>query len=383
MDDLIRVAMNARPTLDSSDHDSVIEALNEGLLGRGPQGEAFEKELGDYLQAPDVVTVASGTVALQLALMAAGVGPGDEVGVPSFTFCASIQAIIAIGAKPIFIDNAPSSLALDVDDVLRALTPQTRAVMPVHYAGRHVDLSPIMPELDRRGVAVIADAAHSFGSVRADGSPMTAGAEWVCFSFDAIKNITCGEGGAIIPPKSQSGAAPRLLRALGVDRENTDIRRGDYIVTMHGIRAHLAEMNAALGRSQLARFDRTAADRRRAWHEYRRRLQAIEGANIYDVDIDHTVPFNCAVTVDPALRDDLVQALRARGIGVGRHYPVNHRQPAFQVYDTRPLPNAEWAGAAVLTLPFGPDMTRQQITIVCDALAQELLDQQHIRSRVA
>lgn len=154
-------------------------------------------------------------------------------------------------------------------------------------------------------------------------------------------------------------------------------------MTTHGVRAHLAEMNAALGRSQLARFNRTAADRRHVWREYEAHLDGIVGADIYDVDIDNTVPFNCAVTVDNTIRDDLVQALRNRGIGVGRHYPANHRQPAFQAYDNRPLPHAEWAASAVFTLPFGPDMTRQQVTIVCDALAEELHRLQHLHQRVA
>ncbi|MGY4719602.1 DegT/DnrJ/EryC1/StrS family aminotransferase [Naumannella cuiyingiana] len=372
MNDLDRVAMNAAPWLAPADFDSVIEAMKEGLLGRGPQGIQFEQELRAYLGAQEVVTVGSGTVALQLALMTVGVRPGDEVVVPSFTFCASIQAILAIQARPVFIDNAPGSLALDPDDVLRSVTPRTRAIMPVHYGGRHINLDHILPELRRREISVVDDAAHAFGSVRGDGRPFTGRDSWVCFSFDAIKTITCAEGGAIVPPREASGEVPRLLRALGVDRENADIRRGDYVVRMHGVRAHLAELNAALGRSQLVRIAAIAEGRRRVWRAYRERIEAIPGVRIYDLDVDRSVPFNCAVTVDVDVRDDLVQALRSRGVGVGRHYPANHLQPAFKEYADRPLPNAEWAGAAVITLPFGPDMTVRQVDIVCGAVAVEL-----------
>lgn len=366
-----RVSQNAAPCLDTMDFDSVTAALSEGVLGRGTQSDRFEAELADYLDATSVVTVASGTTALHLALVAAGVGPGDEVCVPSFTFCASVQAILAAGATPVFVDNAPRSLAFDVDDLLRAVTPKTRAVMPVHYSGRHVNLDAIDDELTRRGIAVVEDAAHAFGSVRSDGSPFTGRNSWVCFSFDAIKNITCAEGGAIIPPHATSDEDLRLLRALGIDR-TTRIRQGDYVVTMPGFRAHLAEMNAALGRSQLARMAALAAGRRQAWQLYADQLAAIWGATVFDVDIEHTVPFNCAITVDPLIRDALVTALRARGVGVGRHYPANHRQPAFQAYADRPLPHAEWASSAVLTLPFGPDLTEQHVAVVCAALDEEL-----------
>jgi dTDP-4-amino-4,6-dideoxygalactose transaminase len=371
LDVLTRVSQNAAPCLDPLDFESVSAALAEGVLGRGTQSERFEAELSDYLDGAAVVTVASGTTALHLALIAAGVEPGGDVCVPSFTFCASVQAILAAGANPVFVDNAPGSLAFDVDDLLHSVTPRTRAVMPVHYSGRHVNLDAIDDELARRGVAVVEDAAHAFGSVRADGTPFTGRNSWVCFSFDAIKNITCAEGGAIIPPRATSDDVPRLLRALGMDRASR-IRQGDYVVTMPGFRAHLAEMNAALGRSQLARMDTIAKGRRQVWRTYAEHVDDIWGATIFDVDLDHTVPFNCAITVDPLVRDDLVDALRGRGVGVGRHYPANHLQPAFQAYATRPLPYAEWASSAVVTLPFGPDLTTRHVAVVCAALDEEL-----------
>lgn len=366
-----RIAQNAAPCLDHSDFESVSAALAEGVLGRGTQSDRFEAELAEFLHGADVVTVASGTTALHLALVASGVRPGDEVCVPSFTFCASVQAVLAAGAIPVFVDNAPGSLAFDVDDLLRSVTPRTRAVMPVHYSGRHVNLDAIEHELAGRGIAVVEDAAHAFGSVRGDGAPFTGRASWVCFSFDAIKNITCAEGGAIIPPGGSSDDAPRLLRALGIDR-TARIRQGDYVVTMPGFRAHLAEMNAALGRSQLARMSTLAAGRRRVWQTYADSLADIHGATVFDVDIEHTVPFNCAITVDPLIRDDLVDALRARGVGVGRHYPANHLQPAFEAFASRALPYAEWASSAVATLPFGPDLTPDHVAAVCAALDEEL-----------
>lgn len=372
MDDLERVSKNAAPCLEPEDFDSVADALGEGILGRGTQSIRFEEELADYLGGVEVVSVASGTVALQLALTAAGVQPGDEVLVPSFTFCASVQAILAAGARPVFFDNAPGTLAFDVEDILRAASPRTRAVMPVHYGGRYISLDPIASELSCRGIAIVDDAAHSFGSVRSDGNPFVGTNSWVCFSFDAIKTLTCAEGGAIIPPHDKTGETPRLLRELGIDRVENDIRRGDYVVRRMGYRSHLAELNAALGRSHLTRIDAIVTARQAAWRTYRERLDTIPGVAIYDLEVDHSVPFNCAVTVEVDVRDHLVEALRGRGIGVGRHYPANHLQPAFVEYATRPLPHAEWASSSVMTLPFGPDLTDRQIDIVCDAVREEL-----------
>lgn len=372
-DDLDRISKNAAPCLEPIDVERVAASLSEGWLGRGPQSEQFEQELADYLDASDVVAVSSGTVALQLALIAAGVKPGDDVLVPSFTFCASAQAILAAGARPVFVDNGPQTLAFDVDDILSALTPRTRAVMPVHYGGRHISLESILSELQRREISVVEDAAHAFGSTQQDGQPFTGRDSWTCFSFDAIKTITCAEGGAIVPPRGASGEVPRLLRELGVDRARSDFRRGDYVVRMEGFRAHLAEMNAALGRSHLARIDVIAEGRRRVWRAYQERLCAIEGVMVYDLDVERTVPFNCAVTVSVDLRDDLVDALRGRRVGVGRHYPANHVQPVFEGYATRSLPHAEWASSAVMTLPFGPDLSTRQVDIVCETVREELM----------
>lgn len=372
MNDLERVSKNAKPCLEPEDFDSVANALSEGVLGRGTQSIRFEEELAGYLGGVEVVSVASGTAALQLALLAAGVKPGDEVLVPSFTFCASVQAILATGARPVFFDNAPGTLAFDVEHILRAASPSTRAVMPVHYGGRYISLDPILSELSRRGIAIVDDAAHSFGSVRNDGNPFVGTNSWVCFSFDAIKTLTCAEGGAIIPPHGETGETPRLLRELGIDRVGDDIRRGDYVVRKMGFRSHMAELNAALGRSHLARIDAIVAARRAAWRAYCERLDTIQGVAIYDLGVEHSVPFNCAVTVAVDVRDPLVEALRGRGIGVGRHYPANHLQPAFAKYATESLPHAVWASSSVLTLPFGPDLTDRQIDIVCDALREEL-----------
>ena len=307
----------------------------------------------------DVVTVAFGTAALHIALLTAGIGPGDEVIVPSFTFCATIQAIRACGATPRFIDIDPVTLCIQDRDVLEAIAPATRAVMPVLYGGRAVDLTGIAVELASRDIAVIEDAAHAFGSRCGNRKVGSTGA-LTCFSFDPIKNLTCGEGGAVVPRDPQEAARARQLRSLGLTRTRAQRdRAGGYTVAGYGMRAHLPAINAAIGRIQLARFPSVEARRKHLWRAYRQALDGISGITLTDVDPEHSVPFNCVVLV--ATRRDQVHAeLRARGIGTSIHYPPNHLQPAFAAWH-RPLPRTELAGRQVLSLPFHPGLNDADI----------------------
>jgi dTDP-4-amino-4,6-dideoxygalactose transaminase len=363
-------ARNAKPYLHGPERDAVLAVLASGTYGHGPETEQFEQELARFLGVPDVVCAATGTAALQIALLTAGIGPGDEVVVPSFTFCASIQAILACGAHPRFADIDPSTLCTTPQDLLDAITPATRAVMPVLYGGRAIDLTGISQELDAREITVIEDAAHAFGS---SSGPRLIGSNdkvLTCFSFDPIKNLTCGEGGAIVPRNPAQAARARTLRCLGITQSLHDRQQSvSYAVAAEGLRAHLPAINAAIGRVQLARFPAVAARRKQLWSAYQAALTGISGITLADVDIANTVPFNCVVLVPD--RDRVFAGMRAAGIGVGVHYPPNHLQPAFTAW-RRPLPRTEEAAARVLSLPFHPALTDDDLQAVTTSLKEAL-----------
>ncbi|WP_414942669.1 DegT/DnrJ/EryC1/StrS family aminotransferase [Amycolatopsis sp. cmx-11-51] len=362
---------NARPFLYGDEITAVARALEGGQYGHGAETEAFERELAVYLGTPDVVAVSTGTAALHLALLAAGVGPGDEVVVPSLTFCASVQAIVATGARPRFVDVDPATLCTTVDHVRAALTPATRAVMPVLYGGRAVDLTALREYLAAQDIAVVEDAAHAFGSFT---GPRRVGAtgDLTCFSFDAIKALTCGDGGAIVPRTAGEATALRRARALGITSGRA--QRGhavSYSVDGVGFRYHLSTLHAAIGRVQLTHFPEMETRRRGLWNAYAAALQDITDVTVVDLDVANTVPFNCTILIPAPLRNEVHTRLRAGEIAVGVHYPLNHYQPAFSPCAT-PLPSSESLWQRILNLPFHPDMTDNDVHTVAAALRRAL-----------
>ncbi|GIL32022.1 DegT/DnrJ/EryC1/StrS family aminotransferase [Actinocatenispora comari] len=358
-------SVNARPDLTESDYAAASAALRAGQFGHGAATDQFERSVAAHLGVDDVVAVSSGTAALQIALTVAGIHRGDEVIVPSMTYCASIHAILAGGARPRFIEVDPTTLCVTAETVVEALTTRTRAVMPVLYGGRAVDLAAIHQLLDARGISVVEDAAHAFGSSVGTRLVGTAGL-LTCFSFGPIKNLTCIEGGAIVPRTPSEAAAARRLRALGIAASQAHrIATTTYTVDSAGLRATMSAVHAAVGCSQLERFARSAAHRRELWRTYRDQLHGLDGVKLIDVDVENSVPFNCVVRVHRGARDRLHTRMRDNGIGVGVHYPPNHLQPAFRRWH-RPLPVTERVGREILSLPFHPAMTALDVEhVVC------------------
>lgn len=364
------VTRNAGPILHGPEIKAVSDALRAGHYGHGPVTEKFEDALAGFLDVPDVVTVASGTVAMYLALLAAEVGPGHEVIVPSMTFCSTVQAIVATGARPRFIEVDKASLCARPGDILDAVAPTTKAVLPVLYSGRAIDLTGIQHHLDERRITVVEDAAQAFGSShghRLVGANRTA---MTCFSFGPTKNLTCGEGGAVVPRTPQEAETLRRLRTVGIAQTLTQRAAAtSYEVTGFGIRAHLSSLNAAIGLAQLAAFDQARATRQKAWRTYATALADLPDVHQVDLDIDHTVPFNLVVQLPH--RDRVFHRLRDDGIGVGVHYPPNHLQPAFATWTTS-LPVTEEIGHRIISLPFHPSLSNGDIDKVATALRRAL-----------
>ncbi|MFI7291608.1 DegT/DnrJ/EryC1/StrS family aminotransferase [Streptomyces anulatus] len=361
---------NASPYLYGREAASVARVLEAGQYGHTDLTAEFERRIAAYLGVPDVVAVSSGTAALHSALLATGIGLGDEVIVPSMTFCATVQAIRAVGAAPRFIDVDPATLCVTPQLVMAAVTDDTAAVLPVLFGGRAVDLSSIREDLAERGIVVIEDAAHAFGSrcgshhVGADDTALT------CFSFGPVKNLTCGQGGAVIPRTPEEAAAVRRLRMLGVTQPQSERAEiTSYQVEGFGLRYQLSSINAAIGLAQLDHFDTTVCSRRHLWRTYSDALDALDGVTLVDVDLDHTVPHLCQVRVPH--RDHVFAHLRARHIGVGVHYPPNHLQPAFARW-RRDLPATGRVSREILSLPFHQHLTEADVRRVVTALRHAL-----------
>ncbi|UCM89739.1 DegT/DnrJ/EryC1/StrS family aminotransferase [Streptomyces marincola] len=366
------VAHNARPYLYGDEPAAPTRALRTGVHNHSAVTDEFETAVARFLGMEDTVATAAGTPPLHIALLAAGVGPGAEVLVPSFTFCATVQAVVATGARPRFVEVDPRTGCVDSAIVLNALTPDTRAVLPVLpvlYGGRPVDLSDAMPVLDERGITVVEDAAHAFGSQHG-ARRVGATGRLTCFSFGPVKNLTCGLGGMVVPRNPAEAETCRRLRGLGIAQSAAwRAEATAYTVETFGTRAQMSSLNAAIGLARLPHFPRAERIRKALWLAYAA-LRDMDGVALVDVDIEHAVPHLCAVRV-PTGWNAVFRTLRQRGIGVGTHYPPNHPQPAFHPW-YRPLASTERTGREILTLPFHQHLAERDIERVAVELRRAI-----------
>lgn len=288
---------------------------------------------------------------------------------PSFTFVASIQAILMARLTPVFCDIELDTLNMDVSDALDQVTPRTAIILPVHYGGVPCDLGRLVPAARSRGLWVVEDAAHAFGSTY-QGRPIGTHSDATCFSFDAIKNITCGEGGVVATPHAEVAARLRVGRLLGMDLDSWS-RRQDFLggalnVRAPGWRYHLPNLNAAIGLAQLDRLEEFRLRKRAIVRRYREAFQGLPGLALLRHP-EGVFPFNFVIRVLDDRREALARFLKDRGIATGIHYVPNHLQPAFKRYYV-PLPNTERAYREVLTLPLSTNLTDQEVDRVIGAV---------------
>jgi dTDP-4-amino-4,6-dideoxygalactose transaminase len=348
--------------------------IEEGYLGMGRFTREFEAQLAAYIGGMrQVVCVSTGTAALQLALQALGVGRDDEVVVPSLTFVASFQAIAACGARPVACDVDPETGFMAVADVERRLTARTRALMPVHYASAAPQLDEVYRCARAHGLRVVEDAAHAFACHRG-GARVGSVGDVVCFSFDGIKNITSGEGGAIVTADARVAERARDARLLGVEKDTerryAGDRSWDFEVHEQGWRYHMSNLMAAIGSAQLTRLPGFAARRSELRDRYCAALGAVSGLRLLRVPREGVVPHIFPLRVLNGRRDALMAHLRANGIECGVHYKPNHLLARFR--SDYPLPGAEQLGQELLTLPLHAALTdEEQVSVTratCDFL---------------
>lgn len=329
-------------------------------LGMGKVARAFEERIEEICGVRNAVAVASGSAALHLSLAALELDPGDEIILPSMTFVSCAQAIAGIGGRPIFCDIEAETVAIDIADVMRCVSPRTRAVMPVHYAGFPCRLDELVELARKHGFAVVEDAAHAFGSTYKDRMIGSVG-DLTCFSFDPVKNITCGEGGAVTTNNDELARRVRLWRNLGVSRDSwsrrDETRPWYYEASAPGLRSHLPDINAAIGMAQLDTFDETRARKRELLQRYLDGLADVTGVSPVAGEVETAFPFLCAVRVTDGRRDALLEHLARDGIQAWVHFVPNHLHPAFAGFECDPLPVTERVYGELLTLPLYTELS--------------------------
>jgi dTDP-4-amino-4,6-dideoxygalactose transaminase len=341
---------------------ALTRVIEMGYLGMGDEVRLFEDELRNYLQTShEVICVNSGTAALHLALCALDIGPGDEVLVPSITYVATFQAISATGARPVACDVNYNDVFIDLEDAKKRLTVRSRAIMPVHYASDSSAMSAVYSFAAEHGLRVIEDAAHGFGCMR-DGKKIGLEGDVLCFSFDGIKNITSGEGGAVVTGDTKIASRIRDARLLGVERDTekryTGMRSWTFDVNHQGYRYHMSNLMAAIGREQLKKLEQFGAHRKICMKHYRQELLGVRGLSFLSLNYDQIVSHICVVKIDGQRRDALMDGLREQNIECGIHYQPNH---LLSYYATEyKLPISERLFTELLSLPLHAELTRQE-----------------------
>jgi perosamine synthetase len=338
---------------------AVVEVLRSGQLAQGRCVEEFEAEFAAFCGVRHAVAVNSGTAALHLALLAHGVGPGDEVITSPFTFAATGNAVLMTGARPVFVDIRPDDFNIDPDAITSRMTPRTRALLPVHLYGHPSDMTAISEIADSHGVAVIEDACQAHGAEwrgRKAGSFATG-----TFSFYPTKNITTGEGGMITTNDPAIAEHLRILRSQGAPRQ--------YYHTELGYNYRMTDFSAALGLAQLRRLEGFTKKRRANARYYDRHLRGVtvpkEAPEAFHVYHQYTARV-------PEGRDELQRRLGEEGIGSAVYYPIPlHEQPLYRELGyADSLPVAEAASREVLSLPIWPGLKREQRERVAEAVSR-------------
>lgn len=353
----------ARPIIGAEERAAVDRVLSSGMIAQGPEVAAFETDFAAALVGGRTcVAVNSGTSGLHLGLLSAGIGPGDEVIVPSFTFAATANSVALTGATPVFADIEPHYFCLDPASVRAAVTPRTRAVLPVHLYGHPADVDALGAVADEHGLLLFEDAAQAHGATWR-GLPVGSFGAFAMFSLYPTKNMTSGEGGMVACATDTIARGVRLLRNQGMERQ--------YANEVVGFNARMTDIHAAIGRVQLTKLP--------GWTTARRRNAAYLDAHLEGVVVPPVAPaashvyhqYTIRVQGGAAERDRMVVALREEhGVGTGVYYPIpNHRLSSLTRYAPGlELPVTETAAAQVISLPVHPSLSEADLERIVTAV---------------
>ncbi|MBF7955175.1 UDP-4-amino-4-deoxy-L-arabinose aminotransferase [Rahnella victoriana] len=366
----------SRPSMGEEEIAAVGQVLRSGWITTGPQTHQLEQDFAAAFGCKHAIAVSSATGGMHVTLMALGIGPGDEVITPSQTWVSTLNMIVLLGAEPVMIDVDPDTLMVSADAIAAAITPKTKAIIPVHYAGAPLDLDPIYAVANQHGIAVIEDAAHAAGTKYRDrwiGAQGTA-----IFSFHAIKNMTCAEGGLIATDDDALAAKVRALKfhGLAVDAFDRQVlgRKPQAEVVAPGFKYNLSDIHAAIAVVQLKRLAQMNARRAELAQRYLDKLQGspylpmhvpayphLHAWHLFMIRVDEQ---RCGIS-----RDDLMERLKEQGIGTGLHFRAAHTQKYYRErYPHLNLPASEWNSARLCSLPLFPDMQDSDVDRVVAAL---------------
>ncbi|MEW5854728.1 MAG: DegT/DnrJ/EryC1/StrS family aminotransferase [Myxococcota bacterium] len=340
----------SRPIISDDEKQAVMKVLDSGMLAQGPVVEKFEQAFAKDVGVEHAIAVSSGTAALHVALLAHGIGPGDEVITSSFSFIASANSVLYVGARPVFADIDPVTYNLDPASVEQKITPRTKAVMPVHLYGNPADMDAFRALCKKHNLVLIEDACQAHGAAVHGQKVGSFGTG--CFSFYPTKNITSGEGGMITTQDANVAKRARMIRNHGM------VER--YKHGMLGFNLRMTDIHAALGLAQLGKLEARNNLRRQHAHTLNERLKGVglpaEQPGRHHVFHQYTIRL-------PKGRDAAVEQLAGRGVGVGVYYPRPiHQQSYYLELGYRDsLPNTERAAVEVLSLPVRPDLTPEDI----------------------
>ena len=375
--------MFGSPLIEQAEIDEVVDSLLSGWVGTGPKVGRFEAMFRDYIGSKHAVAVSSCTAALHLSMIAAGIRPGDEVITSPMTFAATVNGIIHVGASPVFADVDRHTMNIDPDAIQRALTPRTRALMPVHFAGRPCEMDRIMTVAGENGLFVIEDAAHCIEGRYRKRKIGTIG-NATCFSFHATKNITTIEGGMVTTDNEEWAWRIKTTALHGLSKDAWARYTVDgfkhYQVVAAGFKYNMTDVQAAVGIHQLARIESYGRRREQLWAGYDKAFQGlpvflpappepgiIHARHLYTllVDLDNIT----------ANRDDVLNALRAENIGCGVHYVGIHLHEYYRkAFDLRSedFPNATFISERTISIPLSAKLSDNDADDVIAAVRKVL-----------
>ncbi|HWI13718.1 MAG TPA: DegT/DnrJ/EryC1/StrS aminotransferase family protein [Burkholderiales bacterium] len=359
-----------RPTLDDETIQGVVEVLRSGWITTGPNVAALEEALSKYLGNRPVRTLSSATTALEIGLQVCGVGAGDEVITPALSFTATPNVITRVGARPVFVDVDLESRNMSLEQTEAAITPRTKAIMPVHFAGLPVNMDRLYEIAQRRGLRVVEDAAHAIGSSWL-GRRIGSFGDVVSFSFHANKNMTTIEGGALSVASEQDARLVELHRFHGLRQTGP----GEMDVLIAGGKGNLTDVSARIGLGQLARLEDFNRKRRLLAMRYFDRLRTAPAFALpARGDDGHSWHmFAPLLPLDEMAigRKEFIAQMREREIGIGVHYPAMHLFTLYRKLGHKEgdFPNAERIGRSTVTLPLFPAMETADVDRVCEAAA--------------
>ena len=369
------------PLIGEEEIGEVESSMRAGWLGTGPKVARFEADFATYkgIEESRVAAVNSCTAALHLSMIAAGIGPGDEVITTALTFCATVNAIIHAGATPVLADINPQTMNIDPHEIEKRITPRTRAILPVHFAGRCCDMDAIMDIAQRHSLKVIEDCAHAIESEHKDTKTGTFG-DFGCFSFYVTKNVVTGEGGMVLAKREEDIARVKVLALHGMTtdawRRFSDEGYKHYHVVECGFKYNMMDLQAAIGIHQLERVEQNWLKRQDIWNDYQKALSDLPLTRPADPEPRTRHAYHLyTILVDEGRtgihRDAFLSEMTKRKIGVGVHYLSIPEHPYYrEIFGWKPeeFPNAMLIGRQTVSLPISPKLADQDVDDVVAAI---------------